>query len=81
MKVVGILLITSMLIIPAAAARRFAGSPERMAVSAVGVGLISVVAGLLASYQWDLPSGPAMVVAATLLFAMSLAAGAALARG
>jgi ABC-type Mn2+/Zn2+ transport system permease subunit len=52
-----------------------------MAVSAVGVGLISVVAGLLASYQWDLPSGPAMVVAATLLFAMSLAAGAALARG
>jgi ABC-type Mn2+/Zn2+ transport system permease subunit len=39
-----------------------------------------VVAGLAASYQWDLPSGPAMVVAATLLFATSLAAGAVLAR-
>jgi zinc transport system permease protein len=79
MKVVGILLITSMLIIPAAAARRFAGSPEGMAVSAGGVGLLSVVAGLAASYQWDLPSGPAMVVAATLLFAMSLGAGGVLA--
>jgi zinc transport system permease protein len=81
MKVVGILLITSMLIIPAAAARRFAGSPEGMAVSAVGVGLISVVAGLLASYQWDLPSGPAMVVAATLMFALSLGAGVLVANG
>ncbi|MBK1666892.1 hypothetical protein CKO28_02395 [Rhodovibrio sodomensis] len=80
MKVVGILLITSMLIIPAAAARRFAVSPERMAVAAAGVGLVSVVVGLAASYQWDLPSGPAMVVAATALFALSLAAGAAFAR-
>lgn len=75
MKVVGVLLITSMLIVPAAAARRFAATPESMAVSAVVVGMVSVVAGLFASLTWDLPSGPAMVVAATLLFGLSLAAG------
>ena len=80
MKVVGVLLITSMLIIPAAAARRLATSPEHMAVSAIGIGLVAVTAGLAASYQWDLPSGPAMVVAATLLFAGSLGAGALLMR-
>src|SRR3546814_203435 len=38
MKVVGILLVTSLLIIPAATARRFAGTPEQMAVLASLVG-------------------------------------------
>jgi zinc transport system permease protein len=76
MKVVGVLLITSMLIIPAAAARRFASGPEAMALGAVAVGMVSVAGGLLASFQWDLPSGPAMVVAATAIFAASLGAGA-----
>jgi zinc transport system permease protein len=75
MKVVGILLIVSMLIIPAAAGRRFSSTPEAMAVSAVGAGVIAVVGGLFASIQWDLPSGPAMVVCATVLFSLSLVAG------
>jgi zinc transport system permease protein len=75
MKVVGVLLITSMLIIPAAAARRFAATPEAMAISAVGMGIVAVVGGLFASFYWDLPSGPAMVVCATVLFALSLGAG------
>jgi zinc transport system permease protein len=51
-----------------------------MALGAVAVGVVSVAAGLLASFQWDLPSGPAMVVAATLIFAGSLGAGALAAR-
>jgi zinc transport system permease protein len=75
MKIVGVLLITSMLIIPAAAGRRFAATPEAMAVSAAGVGVVAVVAGLIASVAWNLPSGPAIVVAATAIFALSLAAG------
>jgi zinc transport system permease protein len=68
MKVVGILLITSLLIIPAATARRFAHSPESMAVLASGLGCIAVGTGLWASLRWDTPAGPSVVVAATTLF-------------
>lgn len=75
MKVVGVLLIVSMIIIPAAAARRFARSPEGMAVTAAVAGVLAVIAGLAGSFVWDAPAGPAIVVAATALFALSLAAG------
>jgi zinc transport system permease protein len=70
MKVVGILLITSLLIIPAAAARRFARSPEGMAILASGFGCAAVGSGLWASLRWDTPAGPSVVVAATALFAL-----------
>jgi len=73
MKIIGILLITSLLIIPAATARRFAATPERMAVMAAFLGAIAVVAGLLASLRWDTPAGPSVVVAAFLLFLASIA--------
>jgi zinc transport system permease protein len=72
MKVMGILLITSMLIIPAAAARRFARTPEGMAVLASTVGILAVALGLSASLRWDTPSGPSVVVAAFSLFLLSL---------
>ena len=73
MKLVGMLLILALLIIPAAAARRLASTPEQMAVIAVVFGEISVVSGLLGSLQWDLPSGPSIVVVAMLCFLGSLA--------
>ncbi len=72
MKIVGILLITSLLIIPAATARRFSSSPEIMAVSASVVGALAVVIGLFGSLKFDTPSGPSVVVAALLLFIASL---------
>ena len=72
MKVVGILLITSLLIIPAAAARALSKTPEQMALVASLAGLLAVLGGLAGSFQWDLPSGPAIVTAAALLFALSL---------
>jgi len=68
MKLVGILLTVSMLIIPAAAARRLARTPVQMAVGAAFIGVLSVLLGLLASMHSDIPSGPAMVVAASVLF-------------
>lgn len=68
MKVVGIILITSLLIIPAATARRFARSPEQMALFAALIGVVAETGGLFASLQWDLPAGPAVVVAAAILF-------------
>ena len=73
MKVVGILLITSLLIIPAAAARRFARSPEGMAVLASAFGCAAIGLGLWASLRWDTPAGPSVVVAATGLFLFGLA--------
>jgi zinc transport system permease protein len=72
MKIVGILLITSLLIIPAATARGFARTPEQMALLAVLAGVLSVVLGLFGSLQWDTPSGPSVVVAAMVLFALAL---------
>ncbi len=72
MKIVGILLITSLLIIPAATARRFAPTPERMAVFASLVGVVAVVGGLYGSLTFDTPSGPSIVVAALVLFLLSL---------
>jgi zinc transport system permease protein len=72
MKIVGIMLITSLLIIPAAAARRFAVSPEAMAVIASLLGAVAVVIGLFGSLTYDTPSGPSIVVAALLLFLISL---------
>jgi zinc transport system permease protein len=74
MKIVGILLITSLLIIPAATARRFASSPEGMASLAALVGVLAVVGGLVGSLRWDTPSGPSIVVAALTLFLASLLA-------
>ena len=68
MKVVGILLITSLLIIPAATARSFTRTPEQMAALAAIIGCFAVSGGLTASLKWDLPAGPAIVVSAALLF-------------
>ena len=71
MKVVGVLLITALLVIPAAVARRLARTPEQMALGASGVGAIAVMAGLGGSLQWNLPLGPAIVVAAAIMFALA----------
>jgi zinc transport system permease protein len=71
MQVVGVLLISALLIIPAAAARRISTSPESMALGASLIGVLSVIGGLLASYHWDLPAGPAIVTTSLGLFCLS----------
>lgn len=76
MKVVGILLVTSLLVIPAAAARRLARTPEQMAMLAAIIGALAVAGGLAASWRFDTPSGPSVVVAAVALFSVAqMAAG------
>ena len=72
MKIVGVLLITSMLIFPAAIARRFASGPEQMALIAAIVGIIAVFGGLYGSLQWDTPAGPSIVVAASVFFILTV---------
>lgn len=71
MKIIGLLLITALLIVPAATARRFARDPTPMAVIASLVGAACVSAGLTASWHWDLPAGPAIVASAATLFLLS----------
>lgn len=73
MKVVGVLLITALLIIPAATARRFARTPEQMAVLASAIAAFSVGLGLAASWYGDTPAGPSIVLGAGCLFAVSVA--------
>lgn len=70
-KIVGALLITALLIIPAATARGFARTPESMAVWASLIGVLAVVSGLFSSLAWDTPSGPSIVVACVVFFAIS----------
>lgn len=68
MKVVGALLITAMLIIPAAAARKLARTPEQMALCASLIGMGAVVGGLLLSWLADTPAGPSIVLCAVVAF-------------
>jgi len=73
MKVVGVMLITALLIIPAAAARRLSTTPEFMALLASIFGVLSVLMGLNASLQFDTPSGPSIVVASLVVFLVCFA--------
>ena len=68
LKIVGALLIAALLIIPAAAARNLARSPEVMALGAVVIGCVSVWGGLQLSLAQDTPSGPSIVVVAAMIF-------------
>ena len=70
LKIVGLLLITSLLVIPAATARHLSKTPEQMAALAALIGCVTVVAGLAESFVWDLPSGDAIVLTAAVLFVL-----------
>jgi len=70
-KVVGVLLIAAMLIIPAATARPFAATPERMALIAAVIGGVSALGGLQLAFAFDTPTGPTIVCLAATLFALS----------
>jgi len=73
LKIVGALLIAAMLIIPAAAARSFARTPEAMALAAILLGAVSGLGGLGLSLWQDTPTGPSIIVVAAALFALSTA--------
>ncbi|GAA5315950.1 MAG: zinc ABC transporter permease subunit ZnuB [Candidatus Pelagadaptatus aseana] len=72
MKVVGVLLITALLIIPAATSRRLVRTPEQMAVLASILGMLAIVGGLSLSYWFDTPAGPSAVLSASSFFILSL---------
>jgi zinc transport system permease protein len=71
MKFVGALIISSLLIIPAATAHKFSRSPEQMATIATLTGMLSVLGGLAMSWSYDTPAGPSVVCSALVLFIMA----------
>ena len=71
-KMVGLLLITGMLIIPAAMARNVSSSPQSMVIYSILGGLLSVMLGLFVSLEFNTSSGPSIIAAALFLFILSL---------
>ena len=71
-KIVGLLLITGMLIIPAAMARNISSNPKQMMLLSILGGLLSVLIGLFSSLEFNTPSGPSIITAALILFCLSL---------
>ena len=71
-KMVGLLLITGMMIIPAAAARNLSNSPKQMVIISIIFGLLSVLIGLYASLEINTPSGPSIITTSLLFFILSL---------
>lgn len=71
-RIVGALLISALLIIPAAAARGFSRTPEQMALIATLFGGASVVLGLASSLHIDTPAGPSIIVGSTAIYVVSL---------
>lgn len=74
-KVVGALLITALLIIPASAARLFARTPESMALVSIGIGACAALGGTQGSLIFDTPTGPSIVVAAAFIFTVATVIG------
>jgi zinc transport system permease protein len=66
-KIIGVLLVSAMLIIPAATARVISNTPIQMLISSLIIAVISVVSGLFASLFFDLPTGPAIVEASLII--------------
>jgi zinc transport system permease protein len=70
-QIVGVLLITSLLIIPPAVARVFASSPAQMVFLSIIISIIAVIVGLNSSMHYDVATGPAIVITLGILFGLS----------
>lgn len=73
MQIVGILLIAALMVLPVITASRIASSLQGALALSMGLGLTSVIAGLVASYYLDLAPGGAIVLLSTALFVLALA--------
>ena len=70
-KVVGIILVSALLVLPAATARQLTNNYRALAVCSVVLGVVSTIVGLFLSYYLDLSSGATIVLFAGLLFFLS----------
>ena len=71
----GTLMAVGIMILPAAAARFWATSIGGLILVAVGVAMLASMTGLLLSYHYSLPSGPAIILVAGIAYGMSIVFG------
>lgn len=74
-QALGTLLSVGLMILPAAAARFWCGRVETMCILATAIGFVSCIAGLLLSYHAALPSGPAIILSAGVVYLASVLFG------
>jgi ABC-type Mn2+/Zn2+ transport system permease subunit len=74
-RLLGIILVTSLVVIPPAAARNLARNLRQQLILSLLIGLVGGAGGTLASYRWDIPCGPAIVMACLGVFIVSLVIG------
>ena len=72
LKMIGALLITGLLLIPAATARSLSNNPFQMVILSILIGIVSVMIGLFSSLEFNTASGPSIIVAGLVLFILSL---------
>ena len=71
-KMIGVLLITGLLLIPAAMARNLSNNPQQMVIFSILGGILSVIIGLFSSLEFNTASGPTIIVVALAFFVLSI---------
>lgn len=75
LRIVGVLLVTALMIVPAAAARNVSRSFREMTVVSTVIGFVAAIVGLILAYALNTASGPTMTLTAVLIFALSFPVG------
>jgi len=71
----GTLLAVGFMVLPAASARFWVDEISRLILVSVVIAALGSALGLVASYQFDLPSGPAIILALGLIYLLSMSLG------
>ncbi|HEV8360681.1 MAG TPA: metal ABC transporter permease [Candidatus Thermoplasmatota archaeon] len=72
-RVVGVLLVSALIVVPAAAGLQLARSFRRTLLAAVALGMVAVLLGLYASFAFDIAAGAAIALASIALFVLAAA--------
>ncbi len=71
-KMVGVILVTAMLVVPAASAHNISPSLSRMFIISIFISLASVFIGMISSVTFNVASGPAIILTSTAFFILTL---------
>ena len=74
-RLLGIILVTSLIVIPPAAARSLSRNLRQHIILSVAIGLAGSVGGALISYQLDVPPGPTIVLTCVAIFLVAMGGG------
>ncbi|WP_030145198.1 metal ABC transporter permease [Spirillospora albida] len=80
MRAIGLLLVSALMIIPVAAAQQLTRGFLGTMLSAMGIGVLSAVAGLTGAFEYDLRPGPTIVLLALAVFAVAVVGGSVMRR-